>query len=185
MQCESLKRTLADQRRTDYTALRNAAEKQIREKEAELEHMERRKLELEQTVAHFRKEVQVWKDRARSTEETVEYLREMLWEAKKSGESTEEEEEEVGSGGGGWRERLRCTQGLRVEEDAESSYVEPAKVEMTRQGACKACGKRVATVLMWPCRHVAVCGRCEGANKVKECPVCLSPKTAAIEVILS
>lgn len=65
---------------------------------------------------------------------------------------------------------------VRVEEEAESSCqaVEPVRLE------CKVCVQHVATVMMWPCRHVCVCTRCNTVSR--KCPVCKMEKMTTIEL---
>lgn len=66
-------------------------------------------------------------------------------------------------------------------DDAESSFEDPDRVDPVRLD-CKVCLKKVATVMMWPCRHVCVCTRCEAATKY--CPVCRGIKTTSVEICL-
>ncbi|XP_028093052.1 probable BOI-related E3 ubiquitin-protein ligase 2 [Camellia sinensis] len=171
---DQLRRTLADKWQRHYSTLIYAAEerasKRLKERELECELAVRRNAELEQRAAQYSEEAHVWQAKARKLEETAASLRAAL-----------RQQANVHGGGGGSRQG--CTGcGGGVAEDAESSYVDPDRVEPVSM-ACKACGKRVATVMMWPCRHVCVCRRCEAVTKV--CPVCLSLKTASLEVFLS
>ncbi|KAH7840958.1 hypothetical protein Vadar_023833 [Vaccinium darrowii] len=155
---EQLRRTLADKWQGHYRTLLCSAEerasKKLQEKEIELERTVLRNAELEQMVAHFSKEAQVWEEKVKRLEDMVGRLRAELLKR---------------GGGGG------------AAEDSESSYVDPDRVEPVFL-PCKRCGKRVATVMIWPCRHVCICKRCDGAAKA--CPVCGSVKTNSTEVVL-
>ncbi|KAA8533938.1 hypothetical protein F0562_031455 [Nyssa sinensis] len=106
------------------------ASKRLKEKEMELDRAVRRNAELEEKAACFRMEAQVWQAQVKMLEETTANLRAALYQASMRGGSRE-----------------------REAEDAESSYIDPERVEPVSL-VCKACGKRVATVMMWPCRHV-------------------------------
>ncbi|XP_059669330.1 probable BOI-related E3 ubiquitin-protein ligase 3 [Cornus florida] len=169
LQADQLRRTLAEKWQRHYSTLMCAAEerasKRLKERGAELERTVRRNKELELCAAQYRMEAQVWKAQTEILEERVASLRESLVEATMSRGGVE-----VGRG---------CASGEA--EDAESSYVDPERVEPVRL-ACKACGKRVATVMIWPCRHMSVCRRCNAVTKA--CPACLCLKTASIEVSL-
>ncbi|CAK9162145.1 unnamed protein product [Ilex paraguariensis] len=172
---EQLRRTLADLWRKHYSELLCAAEeratKKLKEKELEFGNTMRRNAKLEQQVAQFRMEAQVWKAQVENLEEKTWSLRASLHEAKLRGGSTDEVRE-LGCAG--------CKE-AHQEEAAESSFVDPDRVDPVRL-ECKACEKRVATVMMWPCRHVCVCVRCDAVSKT--CPVCLFPKTTSVEVCL-
>ncbi|KAH6830868.1 hypothetical protein C2S53_005792 [Perilla frutescens var. hirtella] len=68
-----------------------------------------------------------------------------------------------------------------VEEEGESSFEDPDRVGPVRLD-CKVCERQLATVMVWPCRHVCVCMRCDATTKY--CPVCRSVKTTSVEVCL-
>ncbi|CAK9145869.1 unnamed protein product [Ilex paraguariensis] len=174
MQGDQLRYKIADLWRKNYTDLLCAAEeraaKKLKERELEMANTTRRNCELEEKVAQFRAEAQVWQAKAKNLEQTTSSLMAALQEAKLHGGSVEE------------GKRLSCAgcEGTQ-QEDAESSFVDPDRVELVRL-ACKACERRVATVMMWPCRHVCVCVRCDAVSKA--CPVCLLRKTTSVEVCL-
>lgn len=67
------------------------------------------------------------------------------------------------------------------EEEAESSFEDPDRVGPVRLD-CKVCERELATVMVWPCRHVCVCARCDAATKC--CPVCRQVKTTSVQVCL-
>ncbi|XP_058184146.1 BOI-related E3 ubiquitin-protein ligase 1-like [Rhododendron vialii] len=166
---EQLQRALADKWQGHYRTLQCAAEeraaKRLKEREGEMEKMVRRNAELEQMAARYSAEAEVWRTEAKRLENTVGTLRASLLKATVRG----------GLGCGG-------SAGVAAAEDAESSYVDPDRVEPVSL-ACKGCGKRVATVMMWPCRHMCVCKGCDIVSKT--CLVCRSIKTTSIEVVLS
>lgn len=68
-----------------------------------------------------------------------------------------------------------------VEEEGESSFEDPDRVGPVRLD-CKVCERELASVMVWPCRHVCVCKRCDAAAKC--CPVCRMVKTTSVEVCL-
>ncbi|KAK2995317.1 hypothetical protein RJ640_023831 [Escallonia rubra] len=170
-QGEQLRRTLAEKRQRHYRALIGTAEeavaRRLREREAEAERAARRNAELEARAAQLGAEAQAWRERARAHEAQAAALQAQLQQAIMG----------VGCGGG---------QAEREEgsaEDAESAYIDPERVEASVGPACRACGKRVASVVLLPCRHLCVCGECDAV--VQACPLCLSFRSSSVEVFLS
>ncbi|KAK9059261.1 hypothetical protein SSX86_021880 [Deinandra increscens subsp. villosa] len=173
-QGEELRRMLASKRQMHYRALLRAAEESIsarmKERDAEAERARRRNAELEARAAQLSAEAQVWQARARAQEAAAQVLQSQLQQAIVSRGFLSEREEEVGNSGGG-------------AEDAESAYIDPERVVLASGPGCKACGKRVASVVLLPCRHLCVCSECDGV--VSACPLCLSFRTSSIEVYMS
>lgn len=180
-QGEQLRRALAEKRQRHYRALLGAAEESIarllREKEAEVEKATRRNAELEARAAQLSVEAQVWQAKARAQEATAASLQAQLQQAIMSG-----------AGGGGQDSRrgddgLMCTG--EVAEDAESAYVDPDRVVSVPVSgpACKGCRKRVASVVLLPCRHLCVCTECD--RVVQACPLCFNVRDSSVEVFLS
>lgn len=184
-QGEELRRTLASKRQMHYCALLRAAEESIslrmKDKDAEAEKAARRNAELEARAANLSAEAQVWQARARAQEAEAAALQSQLQQAiivigRRGGS---------GGGGGcslsqGEEVGLRCAGDA---EDAESAYIDPERVVLASGPGCKACGKRVASVVLLPCRHLCVCTECDGV--VQTCPLCLSFRSSSIEVYMS
>ncbi|KAI7993905.1 putative BOI-related E3 ubiquitin-protein ligase 3 [Camellia lanceoleosa] len=175
-QGENLRRTLAEKRQTHYRALLGAAEesvaRRLREKEAEVEKAARRNAELSARAAQLSAEAQAWQARARAQEATAAALQERLQQA-------------IMSGGGGGEERgeeMGCSGGGEA-EDAESAYIDPDRVVETSGPSCKVCRRRVASVVVLPCRHLCLCSECGALAQA--CPLCLSFRESTIEVFLS
>ncbi|KAI3756472.1 hypothetical protein L1987_56293 [Smallanthus sonchifolius] len=179
VQGEELRRMLASKRQMHYCALLRAAEEsmssRMRDKDAEAEKVKRRNVELEARAAHLSAEAQVWQARARVQEAEAATLQSQLQEAivsRRVRGNSLAEREEVG---------LRYASG--EPEDAESAYIDPERVVLVSGPGCKACGKRVASVVLLPCRHLCVCTECDGV--VSACPSCLSFRSSSIEVYMS
>ncbi|KHN01654.1 Inhibitor of apoptosis protein [Glycine soja] len=70
-------------------------------------------------------------------------------------------------------------------EDAESAYIDPERVVVatTARPKCRGCAKRVASVVVLPCRHLCICTECDA--HFRACPVCLTLKNSTVEVFLS
>lgn len=149
----------------------------MKDKNAEAEKAARRNAELEARAANLSAEAQVWQARARAQEAEAAALQSQLQQAiivtgRRGGGCSLSQGEEVG---------LRCAGGEA--EDAESAYIDPERVVLASGPGCKACGKRVASVVLLPCRHLCVCTECDGV--VQTCPLCLSFRSSSIEVYMS
>ncbi|KAD3641497.1 hypothetical protein E3N88_30721 [Mikania micrantha] len=172
-QGEELRRQLAEKRKRHYSALigaaKEAAERMIREKEALVVKAVRRNAELEARVLHLSAETEVWQARAMAQEAVAVALQAEL-------------QQTVVAGVGGCVSPGEEVAGGEA-EDAESSYVDPERVVVLRGPGCKACGKRVASVVLLPCRHLCVCSECD--DVVQVCPLCLSFRSSSIEVYMS
>ncbi|KAI3494759.1 hypothetical protein L1887_40370 [Cichorium endivia] len=172
-QGEELRRNLAEKRQRLYTALIGAAKesssRRIRDKEAEAEKAVRRNAELEARASQLSAEAQVWQAKARAQEAVAAALQVQLQQAIVTGVGgCVSQGEEVAAGDA---------------EDAESSYVDPERVVVVSGPGCKACGKRIASVVLLPCRHLCVCTECD--DVVQSCPLCLSFRSSSIEVYMS
>ncbi|KAL0304009.1 UNVERIFIED_CONTAM: BOI-related E3 ubiquitin-protein ligase 1 [Sesamum radiatum] len=162
MQNESLRQALAGVLGKHHRTLHRVAEekvaKKLKAKELELHGKLSENAELERMVEHYKGEAERLLIRVRCLERTTMALQAGLQEANAARRYAETEQ-----------------------EDAESSFEDPDRVGPVRLD-CKACERQLATVMMWPCRHVCVCTRCDSLTKV--CPVCRSLKTTSVEVCL-
>ncbi|KAK2988941.1 hypothetical protein RJ640_026209 [Escallonia rubra] len=167
---ESLRRNLAH-------ALRGAEER----KERVMEKMSRRIADLEAMMMHYKVEAQFWQARAKTMEQAAGALQEAIMSAGGVGGVQRTVCVRCGGGGGGVGGGGQQQQQQQQEDDAESSFVDPERAEPARM-PCKVCGRRAATVMMWPCRHVCICKRCDDVTK--NCPECHSPNTTSVDVNL-
>ncbi|GAU28544.1 hypothetical protein TSUD_157010 [Trifolium subterraneum] len=176
-QGENLRRTLAEKRQRHYRELLNAAEEavaqRLREKEAEFTKATRKNAELEARAAQLTMEAQLWQAKARAQEATAASLQAQLQQTIMC--QTGEE-----AGGGG----VSCAVEGQA-EDAESAYIDPDRVVVVTEarGKCRGCEKRVASVVVLPCRHLCICTECDA--HFRACPVCFTLKNSTVEVFLS
>lgn len=177
VQGEELRRKLADKKQRHYSVLieaaKESASRMIRDKEAEAEKAVRRNAELEARASQLSAEAEIWQAKARSQEAVAAALQAQLQQAIVNGVGGCVSQGEEGGVG--------CAAGDA--EDAESSYIDPDRVVMVSGPGCKACGKRVASVVLLPCRHLCVCTECD--DVVQACPLCLSFRSSSIEVYMS
>ncbi|CAK7356233.1 unnamed protein product [Dovyalis caffra] len=181
-QGEQLRRTLAEKRQRHYRALLGAAEesiaKRLREKEAEVQKASRKNAELEARATQLSVEAQVWQAKARTQEVTAASLQAQLQQAIMNGgvvHDSRRGDDGLGCSGG--------VEGQAQAEDAESAYVDPDRVTVVPgEPRCKACQKRMASVVLLPCRHLCVCTECD--QVVQACPLCLYVRNSSVEVFL-
>nr|GLL44720.1 BOI-related E3 ubiquitin-protein ligase 1-like [Ipomoea trifida] len=174
-QGEQLRRTLEEKRQRHYRALLGAAEesltRRLREKEAEVDKATRRNAELEARAAQLAAEAQAWQARARAQELTAATLQAQLQQAMaRPGCSNAHHPPERNDGAIAAGEA----------EDAESAYIDPDRVEVSAGSNCRSCGKRAASVVLLPCRHLCLCRRCDAAAQA--CPLCLTFRSSSVEV---
>ncbi|KAL9406004.1 hypothetical protein Peur_002976 [Populus x canadensis] len=181
-QGEQLRRSLAEKRQQHYRALLGAAEESIarrlREREAEVQRATRKNAELEARASQLGIEAQVWQAKARTQEVTATSLQAQLQQAIMNGGVVQDSRR--GDGGTG------CSGGVEGQgqaEDAESAYVDPDRVTVVPgRPSCKSCRKRMASVVLLPCRHLCVCTECD--QMVQACPLCLHVRNSSVEVFL-
>lgn len=174
-QGEQLRRTLAEKRRRQYRALLVAAEesvaRRLREKDAEAEKATRRNAELAARATQLGVEVRAWEAKARAQEAAAASLQAQLEQAQAMLSGRDRRSENAGE------------VGLAAQaEDAESVYADPDRAFGPGPG-CRACGERVATVVLLPCRHFCVCAECD--RVVGACPVCFCMRGSSVQVFLS
>lgn len=118
----------------------------------------------------------MWQAKAKAQEITAASLQAQLQQAMMMNNNNNNISGEDGCG-------LTCAVGVEGQaEDAESAYVDPERV-VGSGPKCRGCGKRVASVVVLPCRHLCVCSECDTHFRV--CPVCLTVKNSTVEVFLS
>lgn len=175
-QGEQLRRTLAEKRQSHYRELLRAAEeavaRRLREKEVEVEKATRRNAELEARAAQLSAETHAWQAKARAQEAEATSLQAQLQQTMMAA-----------GGSHGGAAMSGAVEGGQA-EDAESAYIDPDRVVVAAARAkCKGCGKRVASVVVLPCRHLCMCAECDA--HFRACPVCLTLKNSTVEVYLS
>ncbi|KAF8027268.1 hypothetical protein BT93_E0240 [Corymbia citriodora subsp. variegata] len=174
-QGEQLRRTLAEKRRRQYRALLVAAEesvaRRLREKDVEAEKAARRNAELAARAAQLGAEARAWEAKARAQEAAAASLQAHLEQAQAMMSGRDRRSENAGGEAGPEAQA----------EDAESVYADPDRVAGPGPG-CRACGERVATVVLLPCRHFCVCAECD--RVVGACPVCFCMRGSSVEVFL-
>ncbi|CAL8994210.1 unnamed protein product [Prunus brigantina] len=165
-------------------AIEKGVSKKIREKDLEIENMNRKNRELVDRIKQVAVEAQNWHYRAKYNESVVNVLKSNLQQAISQG--ADQGKEGFGDS----------------EVDDAASYIDPNNYlsvpvgpvksvsknylglkEQMASRACKACKAKEVSILLMPCRHLCLCKDCDGFVSV--CPVCESMKTASFQVYLS
>ncbi|CAI8587583.1 unnamed protein product [Vicia faba] len=185
LQKEQLSRGVRDMKQKHMTSLVTSIEKgigkKLKEKDVEIDNMNRKNKELVERIKQVVVDAQNWHYRAKYNESVVNVLRNNLQQAISHGA-----EQELKEGFGD------------SELDDASSYMDPnnflnisgapmKSIYKSYQGTenlyCRACKEKEVCMLMMPCRHLCLCKYCDGFINV--CPVCQLVKTASFEVYLS
>ncbi|PKA53294.1 hypothetical protein AXF42_Ash010024 [Apostasia shenzhenica] len=170
-QGEQLRRALGERRQRHYRTFIGEAEKSIgrrlREKEAEVERAVRRTAELEDRLARLRAESTAWQAKAMAEQASAASLHAQLQQASAFAVASMPAGED--------------RSGESPAEDAESVYVDPERPEAPDR-ACRICRRRLASVVIIPCRHLCLCPDCDSAGAGQDCPVCGCGHTGSVQI---
>lgn len=141
----------------------------IQEKEAEIQEMTKRNMELEEQFKKLCHETGMWQQQAKDNEDQITALRLKFQQVYAQNQNNKREgcgDSEVDS--------VSCSKaGINLRQLKESK-----KESM----ACKVCGVNETCMLLLPCRHLCLCKECE--VKLNFCPVCQSSKYFGVEVYM-
>lgn len=164
------------QSRMLVSAIQEAMEKKLKEKDEEIQRMAKLNWALQDRVKTLCVENQIWRELAQTNESTANYLRSNL----------EQVLAHVG-------EEQRGCAAAAVADDAQSSCGSNDAAEAGDDTAastavvggrlCRNCGVRESVVLLLPCRHLCLCTMC--GSTIRNCPICDSGMDASVHVNLS
>ncbi|VFQ62331.1 unnamed protein product [Cuscuta campestris] len=146
----------------------------LREKEAEIENINKKNMELEMQMEQLALEANAWQQRARYNENLINTLKYNLQQvyAQQSKDSKE------GCGDSEVDDTASCCNARAIDFHLiKRDCNDNAKKQMM---ACKVCGANPVCMLLLPCKHLCLCKECESKNSV--CPLCQSTKYIGIEV---
>ena len=158
----------------------------MRDREVELERVNRRNMELEQRLKQIGMETHIWQSKAKSYEAMVAMLRANLQQAliNQSREHIhiegygDNEAEDAISTHVDDSDGAQKTRAMMVAMKETSSL---SLVDMKRY--CKKCMAMEACIVLVPCMHLCICSNCQ--SDVEKCPICDSQRSACVEVYLS
>ncbi|KAL2341497.1 hypothetical protein Fmac_009437 [Flemingia macrophylla] len=158
------------QTRMLISAIQEAMEKKLKEKDEEIQRMGKLNWALQERVKSLCMENQIWRELAQTNETTANYLRSNL----------EQVLAHVGE-----------EHAAMADDDAQSSCGSNDTAEAGKDTAaaggggwlCRSCGVRESVVLLLPCRHLCLCTMC--GSTIRKCPICDSGMDASVHVNLS
>ncbi|KAL6296237.1 hypothetical protein ACE6H2_004379 [Prunus campanulata] len=145
----------------------------LREKEAEVESINKKNMELEERMEQLTVEAGAWQQLARRNENMISSLRFNLQHVYAQSRDSKE-----GCGDSEVDDTASCCNGRTLNFDMFCKENNDVKEMMT----CKACRVNEACMLLLPCKHLCLCKDCE--SKLSLCPLCQSSKFIGMEVYL-
>ncbi|KAE8715485.1 heat stress transcription factor B-4-like [Hibiscus syriacus] len=144
----------------------------LREKEAEVENINKKNMELEEHMEQLTTEAGAWQQRARYNENMITALKLNLQQVYAQSRDIEE------GCGDSEDDTASCCNGRAIDFHLLCKDNSNKKELMT----CKACAVNEACMLLLPCRHLCLCKGCE--SKLSFCPICQSSKFIGMEVFM-
>ncbi|XVE55874.1 hypothetical protein DITRI_Ditri03aG0192300 [Diplodiscus trichospermus] len=145
----------------------------LREKEAELENINKKNMELEMCMEQLTMEAGAWQQRARYNEDIITALNFNLQQVYAQSRDSKE-----GCGDSEVDDAASCCNGRAIDFHLLCKENSDMKELMT----CKVCRVNEACMLLLPCKHLCLCKGCE--SKLSFCPLCQSSKFIGIEVFM-
>ncbi|XP_044510023.1 probable BOI-related E3 ubiquitin-protein ligase 2 [Mangifera indica] len=145
----------------------------LREKEAEVDNVNKRNMELEERMEHLAGQVGAWQQRARYNESMVNALKLNLQHVYAQSRDSKE-----GCGDSEVDDTASCCNGQAIDFHLLSRENNDMKELMT----CKVCRVNEVCMLLLPCKHLCLCKDCE--SKLSFCPLCQSFKFIGMEVYM-
>ncbi|XP_039032986.1 probable BOI-related E3 ubiquitin-protein ligase 3 isoform X1 [Hibiscus syriacus] len=147
--------------------------KKLREKEAEVENINKKNMELEERMEQLTMEAGSWQQRARYNENMITALKFNLQQVFAQSRDSKE-----GCGDSEVDDTASCCNGRAIDFHLLCKENSNKKELMT----CKACALNEARMLLLPCWHLCLCKSCE--SKLSFCPICQSSKFIGMEVFM-
>lgn len=145
----------------------------LREKQAEVESINKKNMELEERMERLSFEAGAWQQRARDNENMITALKFDLQQVFAQSRDSKE-----GCGDSEVDDTASCCNGRSLDFHLLSKENNNMKEMMT----CKACRVNEVCMLLIPCKHLCLCKDCE--SRYSYCPLCQSSKFIGMEVYM-
>ncbi|GLT58924.1 hypothetical protein SLA2020_317790 [Shorea laevis] len=145
----------------------------LREKEAEVESINKKNMELEERMEQLTMETSDWQQRTRYNENMITCLKFNLQQVHAQSRDSKE-----GCGDSEVDDTASCCNGRAIDFHLLCKENNNAKELMT----CKVCRVNEVCMLLLPCKHLCLCKDCE--SKLSVCPLCKSSKFIGMEVYM-
>ncbi|XP_020178097.1 probable BOI-related E3 ubiquitin-protein ligase 3 isoform X2 [Aegilops tauschii subsp. strangulata] len=148
--------------------------RKIRDKESEVQNINKRNLELEDQIKQMAGEVGAWQQRAKYNESMISALKYNLEQVC----AHQSKDFKEGCGDSEVDDTASCCNGGAVNLQLMPKENNHPK-DLT---ACRVCKSSEACMLLLPCRHLCLCKECE--SKLSFCPLCQSSKILGMEIYM-
>ncbi|KAK6115916.1 hypothetical protein DH2020_008185 [Rehmannia glutinosa] len=145
----------------------------LREKDAEVEDINKKNDELELQMQQLALEANAWQQRAKYTENMINTLKLNLQQVYAQSRDSKE-----GCGDSEVDDTASCCNGRPIDFHLLRKDSNETKELMT----CKVCRVNEVCMLLLPCKHLCLCKECE--SKLSMCPLCQSSKYIGMEVYM-
>lgn len=167
-----LEKVQANQLQT-ITCVEEKVLQKLREKEAEVEDINKKNMELELRMEQLALEANAWQQRAKYNENLINTLKVNLQHVYAQSRDSKE-----GCGDSEVDDTASCCNGRATDFHLLCRDSNEMKELMT----CKVCRVNEVCMLLLPCKHLCLCKECE--SKLSLCPLCQSTKYIGMEVYI-
>lgn len=143
----------------------------LREKEAEVENINKKNVDLEMQMEQLALEANAWQQRAKYNESLINTLKFNLQQVYAQSKDSKE-----GCGDSEVDDTASCCNGRAT----DFHLLCRDSNEMNNLMTCKVCRVNTVCMLLLPCKHLCLCKECE--SKHSTCPLCQSTKYIGIRV---
>lgn len=177
IQADRLRQTVLEKVQTNQLQIISHVEdkfiQKLREKEAEVENINKRNMELELQVEQLAMEAGTWQQRAKYNENMINTLKFNLQQVYTNGKDSKE-----GCGDSEVDDTASCCNGRAMDFHLLCKSNNGMREMMT----CKVCRVNEVCMLLLPCKHLCLCKECE--SKLSMCPLCQCSKYIGMEVYM-
>ena len=145
----------------------------LREKQAEMESINKKNMELEERMQQLTVEAGAWQQRARYNENMISALKFKIQHVYAQSKDSKE-----GCGDSEVDDTASCCNGRSL----DFHFLCKENNNMKEMMTCKACRVNEVRMLLLPCKHLCLCKDCE--SKLSFCPLCQSSKFIGMEVYM-
>nr|CAN66984.1 hypothetical protein VITISV_004458 [Vitis vinifera] len=147
--------------------------RQLRDKEVEVESINKKNMELEERMEQLTVEAGAWQQRAKYNENMITALKFSLQRVYAQSRDSKE-----GCGDSEVDDTASCCNGRAI----DFHLLCKENNEMRELMTCKVCKVNGVCMLLLPCKHLCLCKDCE--SKFSFCPLCQSSKFIGMEVYM-
>lgn len=161
-------------------SLERGVGKKLKEKELEVEAMNRKSKELNEQIRQVALEVQSWQSVALHNQSVANSMKSKLMQMVAHSSNLTRE-----GSGDSEVDNTASSQNVNAVPGGffQSGLLGINSMADGGLGACRLCRMKEAAVLVMPCRHLCLCADCEKNADV--CPICRFPKSCSVEINMS